>query len=292
MWDMLTNDKPSPRNELVVNMDELFPYESIRFNEWKYVRGAPSYGDYDEWYGEPISEDVSYETEDILFSKTGIAITGYITDKQIFEKNNNNGSLDYSIEPLQASEISMMRSSAVINCTNLVIDENCNPRKAPCLFNIKDDPCETKNLAEKNPILLASIQDLVNKYQLTVVKPSNMLPDPNASPLLHGNVWSNWKDEPEFRPFNDLNQSTLIGLIIAFVIIIIIIVFFVKMQCHKRMSRKGSTSKIGGSGLFRPFSTDSQRRRSHAREAAMAPTISVAQRVEMYEDRDNYKTRI
>lgn len=290
MWEMLKDDKSSPRKELVLNMDELYPYESIRFNEWKYVRGAPSYGNYDEWYGEPLSEDGTYETEDVLFSKAGIAITGYVTEKQMYEKNHNIS--DYSLEPLLPDEINAMRRSAVVNCTNKVVDENCEPRKAACLFNLKEDPCETQNLAGKNPILLASIQDLVNKYLLTVVKPSNLPPDPNANPLMHGHIWSNWKDEPKPHLFNNMDQSTIIGIIIAFVIIVIVIVCLVKTQCQKNFGRKGSLSKMGNSGLFRPFSVESNRRRSQAREAAMSPTISVAQRVEMYEDRDNYKTRI
>lgn len=45
-----------------------------------------------------------------------------------------------------------MRIKSTINCTfdrDLKINNNCQPLKSPCLFNILEDPCETNNLADR-----------------------------------------------------------------------------------------------------------------------------------------------
>lgn len=46
-----------------------------------------------------------------------------------------------------------MRDQASVNCTkqpeNMMELKTCKPLESPCLFNIRDDPCEQFNLADR-----------------------------------------------------------------------------------------------------------------------------------------------
>ena len=64
--------------------------------------------------------------------------------------------------------------------------------KAPCLFNIKLDPCEKKNLADKMPELTQQLTSLMKKYNETAVPPSNVPYDKHANPALHNYLWDSW----------------------------------------------------------------------------------------------------
>lgn len=39
MWDVLSNDKESPRKEVFNNYDEIEDYSSLRVGPWKYIEG-------------------------------------------------------------------------------------------------------------------------------------------------------------------------------------------------------------------------------------------------------------
>lgn len=40
VWDALSEDKPSPRKEILYNIDDVGnPYAAIRRGDWKYVTG-------------------------------------------------------------------------------------------------------------------------------------------------------------------------------------------------------------------------------------------------------------
>lgn len=88
VWDAISNNDGDPRTELVINIDDLDNYASLRVGKWKYVNGSPDITQ-DQWYGE-IGRDLSYETyqKDVLLSRSGIALNGLVTRLQIEEKKN------------------------------------------------------------------------------------------------------------------------------------------------------------------------------------------------------------
>lgn len=60
----------------------------------------------------------------------------------------------------------------VVQCPNKPSNAstNCNPFKAPCLYNITHDPCEYFNIADENPgisfilFALISMESIANIY--------------------------------------------------------------------------------------------------------------------------------
>jgi hypothetical protein len=58
-----------------------------------------------------------------------------------------------------------LRAEAKVICTEENVE--CNIMEAPCLFNIKKDPCERKNLAN-DPAYSDIFQDLKNRLDSAV----------------------------------------------------------------------------------------------------------------------------
>ncbi|PIK52315.1 putative arylsulfatase I [Apostichopus japonicus] len=82
----------------------------------------------------------------------------------------------------------------VVQCPNKPSNAstNCNPFKAPCLYNITHDPCEYFNIADENPDVVKSLLDKLEKYQSTMIPPGNKPIVDAANPYLHGGNWEPW----------------------------------------------------------------------------------------------------
>ncbi|XP_003705279.3 arylsulfatase B isoform X1 [Megachile rotundata] len=200
LWPALRSDKISPRSDVVLNIDDISKYASIRRGDFKYVIGETETGR--AWVGATgaPSEGIppKYDPDKVLYSKAGVAISGVLTAKQAKElkkKKNTSSKIDFEEKILSAEKIFQLRSDARVQCN--VKEENripCDPTAAPCLFNIEKDPCEMVNLADKRPLILAIMERVLMNYRLTTVPPSNVNGDPRANPALWNNTWTTWDD--------------------------------------------------------------------------------------------------
>ena len=68
--------------------------------------------------------------------------------------------------------------------------------QAPCLSNIKLDPCEN-NLADKMPELTLKLILSMKKYNETAVPPLNKPSDKFANSVLHNYLWDPWMDDAQ-----------------------------------------------------------------------------------------------
>lgn len=68
---------------------------------------------------------------------------------------------------LQEETVLHLRQQAEITCpeTNHTTkaDTECRPDISPCLFNIRDDPCEQVNLALDRPLVLHSLEESLQR---------------------------------------------------------------------------------------------------------------------------------
>lgn len=205
LWSALVLNKVSSRSEVVLNIDDLSDYASFRRGNFKYIIGRTETGS--DWLGasgDP-SEGISpqYDPYKILYSKTGVAISGIITAKQAMElKERRKRSIkiyDTALETkfeekiLSVENISELRRKAQIKCNVQEKDRiPCEPMTAPCLFNIEKDPCEMVNLAERRPVIMAILERILMKYRITAIPASNLDGDPRADPTLWNNTWTSW----------------------------------------------------------------------------------------------------
>lgn len=65
-----------------------------------------------------------------------------------------------------------------------------------CLYNIKEDPCETTDISSKNPNIVEKLKDMLQiEFKRTIprIKPheSNL----NALPSLHNYAWDVWRSD-------------------------------------------------------------------------------------------------
>ena len=65
----------------------------------------------------------------------------------------------------------------------------------PCLFNLKNDPCEYYDLSKQHPDIYKMMLDRLEDYRRKMT-PSRRTTytDPNADPKLHRGQWISWRD--------------------------------------------------------------------------------------------------
>lgn len=177
IWTELISDEPSPRTEILHNIDDIYGSSAVMSGEWKLVKGTNYNGTWDYWYGPAGNRSFeAYDVESVYNSFAGKALA------------------HLSVLPTK-QEIELIRNKVNIVCNEITeLNNHCNPLVQPCLFNIVDDPCEKKNLATNYPIILKTMLNVLSKYNQTVVPPRNLPLDLRADPRYWNYIWLNFGD--------------------------------------------------------------------------------------------------
>ncbi|XP_072941442.1 arylsulfatase I isoform X2 [Epargyreus clarus] len=170
-WEALSEDLKSNRTTLVHNIDDIFGSASITMDEWKVHKGTNYNGAWDFWYG-PSGRDAAYDAAAPGRARAGRAARAL------------------GLMPADDT-VAQLREAATVQCGNHE-PAACRPLLAPCLYNIEDDPCETRNLADKEPEVLRRMLDELERINRTVVPPSNKELDPRGDPKYWGRVYTNF----------------------------------------------------------------------------------------------------
>lgn len=174
-WKALSENLPSTRSRIINTIDEIDGFSSILDNDWKLVNGTNLNGIYDGWLGTHNDEyhNPKYFS-DIVNSECGKAFSQFLRND------------------LDKAEVNRLRSDATIQCPILHNTRPCNASKAPCLFNIIQDPCEYNDLSEKFPDQMEMMVELMNREQFAAL-PSRIQPsDYRADPTNFNNTWTWW----------------------------------------------------------------------------------------------------
>lgn len=140
-------------------------------------------GKADSWYGDSgrnVREE-HYDFEDILQSNASQAIkeVATIANKKTILKLRNESEISCGPKPKNVPA--------------------CKPKEAPCLFNIRDDPCEYYNLADARPVVVHSLELTLTLYRASAVPIANRPDDVMSNPAYWNDTWVNWQDYPEIR---------------------------------------------------------------------------------------------
>ena len=172
-WDVLNHNKNPLRNQLLHNIDDRWNVWAVRKGDFKLISGSTRNGNFDNWFTPPGIND-----------------------------NHSNGSIETDslvtkvLKQLPNYEYSSLKK-VILSCNQT--ETLCNPRKKPCLFNIKLDPCERNNLADKMPELTQQLILLMKDYNSTAVPPLNQPSDPQSNPKFHNHLWDSWMDHVHIK---------------------------------------------------------------------------------------------
>ncbi|GFG35010.1 hypothetical protein Cfor_01113 [Coptotermes formosanus] len=182
-WMTLLEDLPSNRTSVLHNIDDIYGNAALTVGDWKIVKGTTYGGMWDSWYGPSGRGETAgqkYDMYQVMASLAGRAVARVGT-------------------PLTPTIIQTLRNEAEVICDSLSMYAHaerleCKPLIAPCLFNIRNDPCEQNNLADMYPETLQLLEVSINEINATAVPPSNLAWDPRADPRFWDHTWTNFGD--------------------------------------------------------------------------------------------------
>ncbi|GBM56385.1 hypothetical protein AVEN_110842-1, partial [Araneus ventricosus] len=191
MWQALVNDIPSPRIDMLQNLDPISGTAAFRKGDLKLCYGIPP-STYDFWYGPSGLETFGGPaTYDWVF-RNGSIVRDVLQEMDMWivdDPDEVYGNLRLTCELPPGNEI--------VQCLSI---------KNPCLFNITDDPCEYYNIAAQYPEVVNEMTEVILKYKSEEMWPQNKLRDPTANPMCHHFLHVPWLD-PEYRKKCDFLSS-------------------------------------------------------------------------------------
>ncbi|XP_067036549.1 arylsulfatase B-like [Acropora muricata] len=153
VWDTISQDAPSPRDEILHNIDPRWGYEGIRKGNFKLVVGM------DDSF--KLGWDPPYKTLDSPKWGKGPTLSGATIDCGPWTKG-----------------VGMCDSK---------------DHKA-CLFNMDNDPCEYKNIADQFPLKVQELKERLNYYRSTALPVQYPMISPKADPKNFDKFWSPWEE--------------------------------------------------------------------------------------------------
>lgn len=193
LWDAFITDSPSPRTEILHNIDPINNVSSLRRGDLKLITGNLPTG-LETWSGKEVLEDMGKpQSMDEWVFKSGNTV------KDILRK--------MGLYLPQAADT--WRKGSEIQCDGVPETANeCNPLDAPCLYNINADPCEMNNIADRHPEVVQSMLKTIKAYETQAKKPQFQDPDPHGDPLCHGFAYVPWQDPEHITncPFDFKNK--------------------------------------------------------------------------------------
>lgn len=188
-WNVLVNGGKSPRKEIVTSLDPIFGFSGIISDKWKFVNGTTYGGAFDIFLGkiEEFSVLKDSHANAVLSSRAGKAIAAARLSRQ---------------PALTASKITNLRKRLTISCNEFENEiTRCSPLKSPCLFNIIDDPCERRNLAEVFPEIVKKLrQRMIDLVRTSAPIRRTAVSDPRCDPAKHKGIWGWWTPDSIIIP--------------------------------------------------------------------------------------------
>ncbi|XP_071453512.1 arylsulfatase B-like [Hetaerina americana] len=194
LWKALVEDASSSRENVLLNIDSVENEAAFRDGDWKIKMGAFTLfsGLRDGWYGPSgLGHEYRYNMTLVVNSRVSQAMN----------------SLGYE---LQEEQIMSLREQARVRCDmestnleNVVYNTDfivgppraCDSQVQPCLFNIRYDPCEKRNLADLYPGILTSLLNKIAQINETALPAANVPTVLESRPSLWGYLWTNYGDE-------------------------------------------------------------------------------------------------
>lgn len=222
VWPALAGATPSPRTEALCNLDPIDGYASLVRGDWKLVNGTSYGGRYDGW--------VSAEEQKLAANDTGEQ-PAFAYGQAVVDSLAGRALRPFALPqaPVGPTQVEAMRADATIGCLGVPepTDEDgdhsrCRPLEAPCLFNVVEDPCERRNLANVRPDVLLDMRQRLAEFVRSAAEPRNRPGDERANPAQFNGTWTWWYDELGLPDHSGAGSratvATTVGLVVAVVV--------------------------------------------------------------------------
>ncbi|XP_025995487.2 LOW QUALITY PROTEIN: arylsulfatase B [Solenopsis invicta] len=197
-WRMLNDGHPIVRDKLLLNIDEISKTEGAIYKHYKLLRGSIEGGIYDGHHRDSYDYDRNFKHSfynDTKWKATQENVPSY-TDT--IKKSVVSESITHFLgDPVtQPSTIAHLRQEAErVSCQTTTTYGNnfftCNVTE--CLFDIKADPCETKNIVHQYPRIARELDQILEHYghyvRMQVKTPVDWF---HADPRRTNNTWEPW----------------------------------------------------------------------------------------------------
>ncbi|KAL3272012.1 hypothetical protein HHI36_022478 [Cryptolaemus montrouzieri] len=185
-WQSISENKPSKRDEILANINEITGYSGIIGYKGRYKIINGSISSKHDIFGPELEDNIDYDIPAILNSPVNKAI------RQL------NASQNY----LNTESIQNLRKiSSKLNDDNKC--KNSKNRKNPeictsfCLFDLMEDPCETENLIEDETkqVIISGLKARLAEFWKQLVPQTNKPVDVNSNPAKYNGTWCTWLDD-------------------------------------------------------------------------------------------------
>lgn len=210
-WEMISAGEPSKRTEVLFNIENVLGYSAIMHDGWKLVNGSERM-DYAGWIGASGSENLN------------VSMRSY--GQQVMQSE-----AAKSLPSLYGELIRRLRTEATVKCSEVSV--SCDPMKAPCLFNIIDDPCEQNNLAEANQDKVEFLLERLGMQYSAMVPTRRKLTDPRCDPANFNNTWT-WWEEDERTDDDDMRLRNIFVFSLCGLSIVVVLVAIWMSKRQKR----------------------------------------------------------
>lgn len=175
MWRHLSLGLPSPRTEVLYNIDPIEGTAALRYHDYKLVLGVFGEGAYDDRYPTTGGSRPSADLDRLMTSSRVASVLRKF----------------YNTEALQFSRT--WRHAATVWCgTGRSSISNFVRGEPPYLFNIAKDPCELRNLAAAKTEMVATLKRRLHRYAALSVTPSYQPSDSRGYPENLNGTWAPW----------------------------------------------------------------------------------------------------
>lgn len=209
-WDTISSGAPSPRREILYNIETRSGYSAVLKDGWKLINGSETIEM--GWIGSTG------------FDNANVSFKSYFKD--IIESE-----AAKSLPELDAEFITLLRDEATIKCYGNKNYLNVKTT-APRLFNVINDPCETNDLADTHVSKVDFLLTRLNKHFADML-PSRAKPlDPKCNPENFNYTWS-WWQEDELEPEEESRNLRIYALSL-FIVVAILGISYITVRYWKK----------------------------------------------------------